>query len=69
MVATALLNVPDATFQVFEDGDGVRWRLRADDGTTLAVSDGAYESRHAALRAVQRLKHVAATAGVEAGDD
>ncbi|WP_435068301.1 DUF1508 domain-containing protein [Haloplanus sp. C73] len=68
MVATALLNVPDATFQVFDHDGDVRWWLRTDDGTTLAVSDGAYESRHAAMRDVQRLKHVAASAGVEAGD-
>jgi uncharacterized protein YegP (UPF0339 family) len=68
VVATALLTVPDATFQVFDDDGDVRWRLRADDGTTLAVSDGAYESRHAAMRDVQRLKHVAASAGVETDD-
>ncbi|SEA10922.1 protein of unknown function [Haloplanus vescus] len=57
--------MPDATFQVFDDDAGVRWRLRDGDGAVLAVSDSAYDTEHDAMRAVQRLKHVAATAGVE----
>jgi len=59
----------EATFQVIERADGtVRWRLRTEDGATLATSDGTYETKHAALRDVQRLKRVAAGAGVESVD-
>jgi len=60
--------VSDATFHVFDTDAGFRWRLREGD-TTLAVSDGAYETRHDATRAVQRLKHVAADAGLVADTD
>jgi uncharacterized protein YegP (UPF0339 family) len=61
--------MPRATFQVFETADGAfRWRLRADDGTVIATSDGTHETKVAAMREVQRLKHVAAAAGVESDD-
>jgi len=56
----------EATFQVVECADGAfRWRLRAADGSTLATSDGAHETKRAAMREVQRLKRAAPDAGVE----
>lgn len=56
----------DAMFQVIERADGTfRWRLRAEDGTTLATSDGVHETKHAAVRDVQHVKRTAADAGVE----
>jgi len=57
-----------ATFQVIEADDGFRWRLRTDDGTVLATSDRTHGTEHAAMRDIQQLKHVAATAGVERVD-
>lgn len=58
-----------ATFQVVERTDGTfRWRLRAADGTVLATSDGSHDTRHAAMREVQRLKRAAPDAGVESAD-
>jgi uncharacterized protein YegP (UPF0339 family) len=57
----------EATFRVFETDSGrFRWRLRHADGTVLASSDGSYPTRQAATHAVQRVKHVAAGAGVDA---
>ena len=59
----------DTTFRIHETEDGTfRWRLRDDDGTVLATSERTHETKHAAMREVQRLKHVVATAGVESSD-
>ncbi len=76
MVATALVTktvtnarFPEATFQLFEtDAGGFRWRLRDDDGTVLATSGEAAPTPQAAARRLQRVKHVAPTAGVDAVD-
>lgn len=58
-----------ATFRIVESADGgFRWHLRADDGTVLATSDRTHGTKVAAMREVQRLKRVAADAGVESGD-
>jgi uncharacterized protein YegP (UPF0339 family) len=58
-----------ATFQLIEAEAGAfRWRLRASDGTVIATSDSVYDTEHAAARDVQRLKRVAADAGVEPAD-
>jgi uncharacterized protein YegP (UPF0339 family) len=57
-----------ATFQLIETPEGFRWRLRTDDGAVVATSDGVYDTEHAAARDVQRLKRVAADAGVESVD-
>jgi len=58
-----------STFQIRETADGTfRWRLRTDDGTVIATSERTHETKVAAIREVQRLKHVAAAAGVESGD-
>lgn len=58
-----------ATFQLLETADGTfRWRLRTDDGTVIATSERTHETKQAAIREVQRLKHVAAAAGVESDD-
>jgi uncharacterized protein YegP (UPF0339 family) len=61
----------EATFLVVETDSGTfRWRLRHDDGTVSASSDGTYPTRQAAMRDVQRVKHAAAAAGVDsAGPD
>ena len=59
----------NATFRILETADGAfRWRLRTDDGTVLATSERTHATKAAAMREVQRLKHVAATAGVESVD-
>jgi uncharacterized protein YegP (UPF0339 family) len=59
----------DATFRVVELADGgFIWRLRTEDGTVLATSDRTHETKVAAMHEVQRLKRVAAGAGVESGD-
>ena len=59
----------DTTFRVIETGNGAfRWRLRADDGSTLATSDGVYRTKRAAMRDIQRVKHAALDAGVESVD-
>ncbi|WP_338739151.1 YegP family protein [Haloplanus salilacus] len=56
----------EATFRVFEtDSGSFRWRLRHADGTVVASSDGTYPTRQAAMADVQRVKHVAAEAGVD----
>lgn len=58
-----------ATFQLIETADeAFRWRLRSDDGTVIATSDGVHETKHAAARDVQRLKRVVPDAGVESVD-
>lgn len=58
-----------ATFQLIETPAGAfRWRLRTDDGTVIATSDGVYDTEHAAARDVQRLKRVGPGAGVESVD-
>jgi uncharacterized protein YegP (UPF0339 family) len=57
----------EATFRVFETESGsFRWRLRDADGAVVASSDGTYPTRQAAMADVQRVKHVAAEAGVDA---
>ncbi|AZH26391.1 YegP family protein [Haloplanus aerogenes] len=59
----------ETTFRVIETGDETfQWHLRADDGSTLATSDGVYETKQAAMRDIQRLKRVAPDAGVESVD-
>jgi uncharacterized protein YegP (UPF0339 family) len=71
VVETALLTpfMPNATFQVIETASGAfRWRLRTDDGTVVAASDGTHDTRHAAMRDVQRVKRAAPDAGVESVD-
>ncbi|MFB6195691.1 MAG: YegP family protein [Haloplanus sp.] len=69
----------EPTFRVYETESGTfRWRLcddwgesgNGDQKTVLATGGGAYATRAAAMRAVQRVKHVAPEAGVEsAGPD
>jgi uncharacterized protein YegP (UPF0339 family) len=57
-----------ATFRVIETPSGTfRWQLRTDGGAVIATSDGTHDSRHAAMRDVQRVKRVAADAGVASG--
>jgi len=51
-------------FEVFQDAAGEhRWRLRAANGEIVAVSEG-YTRRHDAVRAVSRVRMLAAKASL-----
>ena len=47
-------------FEIYQAPDGWRWRLRAANGRIIADGGEAYSSRAGAVRAVNRVKQLAA---------
>lgn len=56
----------DLTFEMFRDArQEFRWRLKAGNGRTLAVSDEGYTTRAACMKGIELIKDGAAKADVE----